>query len=617
MITKMTKYSFILLNGETEDFLRELQELGVMDITRSAKPIDDDSSVMLDKALEIKQVIAYLSGVDFSKDPDRAAVESASKDVQKPDDPLHRAMDAKARLETLQLSLNKAFRESATWAPWGEFDRKSVAELAENGYVLHYYTLPKKKFYGQWAEHYPLQVIRDDGSYVWFVVVGEKGREYAFPEAEVEAPAGSSSDAEAEIKTLSEQIIAVKGELLKLKDQLPQLQEDYQRTLTNLDCYLAKASSEAAVEDKLSLLVGFAPADQDAELEAALGQMNVFYLKEAATKEDNPPIKLKNGWFARKFEVLTGMYGMPVYDEFDPTPILSFFFMLFFAICLGDAGYGLILLLFGICVEKKWIKIKMFENIGTLISILGVATFFVGMVLGTFFGVSLVNVQGLPEGYHRLLEVTNGDFPGLSYAFQMVAAIIIGVLHLILAMTIKAVLYTKRFGFHETVSTWGWLVLIVGTLMVLLLGLGPDVTKWALIGVGVVSALGIFIFNKPGRNPLVNVGAGLWDTYQMVTGLLGDVLSYIRLYALGLAGGMLGGAFNTLGNMVLGDSASATWQWVPFALILLVGHVLNILMSSLGAFVHPLRLNFLEYFKNSGYEGKGAAYNPLNNSVNK
>ncbi|MGM9745976.1 MAG: V-type ATPase 116kDa subunit family protein, partial [Paludibacteraceae bacterium] len=93
------------------------------------------------------------------------------------------------------------------------------------------------------------------------------------------------------------------------------------------------------------------------------------------------------------------------------------------------------------------------------------------------------------------------------------------------------------------------------------------------------------------------------------TGLLGDVLSYVRLYALGLAGGMLGGAFNNLGLMVLGTDP--TWQWLPFVLILLLGHVLNIAMSALGAFVHPLRLTFVEYFKNSGYEGKGIAYQPF------
>ena len=115
------------------------------------------------------------------------------------------------------------------------------------------------------------------------------------------------------------------------------------------------------------------------------------------------------------------------------------------------------------------------------------------------------------------------------------------------------------------------------------------------------------------RNPLVNFGAGLWETYNTATGLLGDVLSYLRLYALGLAGAMLGFAFNDLGAKVLGDGAIG--NWIFFILIVLVGHVLNMAMAALGAFVHPLRLNFLEFFKNSGYEGGARIYDPLDNKI--
>ena len=100
----------------------------------------------------------------------------------------------------------------------------------------------------------------------------------------------------------------------------------------------------------------------------------------------------------------------------------------------------------------------------------------------------------------------------------------------------------------------------------------------------------------------------------MATGILGDVLSYLRLFALGLAGGMLGQAFNNLALSVKGD---AFMTWVPFVLILLAGHLINILLSSLGAFVHPMRLTFMEYFKNAGYEGKGSAYNPLTTNKEK
>ena len=139
-------------------------------------------------------------------------------------------------------------------------------------------------------------------------------------------------------------------------------------------------------------------------------------------------------------------------------------------------------------------------------------------------------------------------------------------------------------------------------------------TRILIIAIGIISALGIFIFNNIKRNPLINIGAGLWDTYNMATGIMSDVLSYIRLYALGLAGGMLGQAFNQLGTMVLGEDP--IWiKYLPFILIVVAGHVLNIALSALSAFVHPLRLTFVEYFKNLGYEGKGEKYAPLSKII--
>ena len=128
--------------------------------------------------------------------------------------------------------------------------------------------------------------------------------------------------------------------------------------------------------------------------------------------------------------------------------------------------------------------------------------------------------------------------------------------------------------------------------------------------IGILSALGIFFLNDLHRNPLANFGLGLYDTYNTATGLLGDVLSYLRLYALGLAGGMLGSAFNSLGTSCLGISIPGVGI-ACCLLIVVFGHVLNLAMCCLGAFVHPLRLNFLEFFKNSGYEGSGRAYSPL------
>ncbi|MBQ3723433.1 MAG: ATPase V [Bacteroidales bacterium] len=579
MIEKMTKYSFILLNREKEGFLEELSALGVMDISRSTKPIDERSAEMLSRAETLGRRIALLEKGEWKRDERYAAL-------------LEQQTEAERAL---------AERE-----PWGDIDEEKTAALERSGIVFHYYIIPEKRFDPAWEEQYALQLVRQEEGKIWMVVAAPEGVTVDLPFKEAARPVISLEEAKGRIVSLA---AAVKGrgfDLDRERETIPALKEEYASRKHELDLYWAEATGENAAEDHLTVYVGYAPTENDAELQEKLDSLGCFWLSSPATAEDNPPIKLKNRWFARQFEVLTGMYGMPVYDEFDPTPLLAPFFLLFFSMCMGDAGYGLLLIAVGLVLRKMKGGLAASWR---LVTMLGVGTFFVGIVLGTFFGINLAEASWVPQWLKDCM--ITGEIAGFNA--QMVLAIAVGVFHISLALVVKAIIFTRRFGFKETISTWGWVTLIVGGLIVggfALAGvLDSDVTKIALIAVGVVAALGIFIFNKPGRNPLVNIGAGLWDTYGMVTGLMGDVLSYIRLFALGLAGGMLGSAFNTLASMTLG--AHPTWQWLPFIIIALIGHTLNFAMACLGAFVHPLRLNFLEFFKNSGYEGKGTVYNPI------
>ena len=613
MITKMTKYSFVLLTGEKEGFLEQLQELGVVDISRSVKPVDQDSSEMFAKVTRAKKTLEYLEGINFAKDADAEAIAKATVTVE--GDPVDFIEQCRTKLGELNTSLANAEKQMKVRLPWGEYDKKAIDGLGELGYTVRYYCVDLKKYDSAWSELQPLQVINNDGDKVWFVTVAPKNEVYSFPVQEVAAPEGTYAEAAAEAAHIKAEIIECKAGLLNAKDYIPAIKEACNKELVDLDRYLADSAASSAAEDHITVFTGFAPVENDAELAEAFDKMGVLYIKEEAVEEDNPPIKLKNNWFTRQFESFTGMYGMPVYSEFDPTSIVAPFYLLFFAMCLGDAGYGIVLLLFGLMLNKGWVKFAMFDGLGNIISILGAGTIVVGTLLGTFFGMSLYDAAWVPEALKNFMIVGDVEVPGLGvFNIQMLLALGIGVFHICLAMTVKAICYTKRFGFRQTVSAWGWLLLIVGGIIVAVLGvaklLSPAAIKWAVIVIGVLSALGIYIFNTPGRNPLMNIGSGLWDTYNMATGILGDVLSYIRLFALGLAGGMLGQAFNNLGGMVLGDGSNII-LWLPFILILMFGHVLNILMSSLGAFVHPLRLTFVEYFKNAGYEGKGAAYNPL------
>ena len=611
MITKMTKYSFVLLTGEKEGFLEQLQELGVVDISRSVKPIDSDSSVMFHKAERAKKVLEFLEGINYTKDADAEAIAKTTVNIE--GDPVDFIEECRAKLTELHAALAHAEKQLQATLPWGEYDKKALDGLKDLGYAIRYYAVDAKKFDESWGELYPLQVVENNGKKVWFVTVAPKGEAYSFPVQEVAAPEITSAEAASDIARIKTEITGCKAGLLNAKDYIPAIKEACNSDLVELDRYLAKEAGEGAAEDMITVFTGFAPVENDAELVEAFDKMGVLYIKEDAAQEDNPPIKLRNNWFTRQFECFTEMYGMPVYSEFDPTPILAPFYLLFFAMCLGDAGYGIVLLLFGLMLNKGWLKVGMFDGLGNIIALLGAGTMVVGTVLGTFFGIGMHDASWVPEWMKSLMIVGDVDVPGVGVLnIQMLLAMGIGIFHICVAMTVKAICYTKRFGWKENIATWGWLILIVGGVLTGLLALGkllsPEAIKWALIIIGAVSALAIYIFNTPGRNPLINVGAGLWDTYNMATGILGDVLSYLRLFALGLAGGMLGQAFNNLALSVKGD---AVMTWVPFVLILIVGHVINILLSSLGAFVHPMRLTFMEYFKNAGYEGKGSSYNPL------
>lgn len=574
MIERMSKYAFVLLGKDRGDFIDALAELGVVDIRRSAKTCDASSAELLREMGEAKTLAAQiLSG----RDEKLAALEARRQEAQ-------------------------AARDAAR--PWGDYDREKLLAL---GLPLHYHRVKEKQFRQEWASQIPLQLVRQENGECWFITLGDDD---ALP-GKLPAPAMTLSQAQAALDEAQNAVTEYQAALEARKAELPSLEARIAAKERELTRTLAALAGKEEAEGQLVLYEGFAPTERDEALTSAFDALPCVWLREKAAERDNPPIALKNNRFARLFEPLTGMYGMPVYGEFDPTPVLAPFFLLFFALCMGDAGYGLVLILFGIAVSKGWVNIAMFKHIGPLISVLGCATLVVGLMLGTAFGVNLYRLDATPTWMKGLM--ISDDVKIAGYSSQMVLALAIGVFHICLAMVIKAVLYTKRFGFKEAVSTWGWVILVLGGLVTAALamfaGLDEMVIRGLVIGIGAVSALAIFIFNKPGRNPLLNIGAGLWDSYQMATGLLGDVLSYIRLYALGLAGGMLGGAFNDLALMVLGEGP--TWQWLPFVLILLFGHVLNLLMSCLGAFVHPLRLTFVEYFKNAGYEGKGLKYNPI------
>ena len=579
MITQMKKYTFLVFHREYETFLEQLREVGVVHVTEKATGVADDAHLqeLLAKADNARKLIAQGA-------PDQLLNEKAA----------------------LEQRIAATQKEADKMAIWGDFSAERMEQLKAAGYNLRYFSCPKKFFQEEWGI-----VVAEQGATVYFVQVNNENEA---PEGSQEQylNAKSAADLQKDVEGLTGLLVAQNARIeLWAKENIPALENDLKQLQEQIDWKRVTLNTDSEADGSLKILEGFCPIDQVAALDAVLEKQEVYYQAEDPTAEDNTPIKLRNNKFTQLFESLTGMYGWPNYGEFDPTPILAPFFLLFFAMCMGDCGYGILLMIIGVLIAKKKLNIEMFDGLGPIITVLGVGTTVVGFFLGTFMGIDLYQAEWVPQALKSVM--IKGEVMG--YDIQMVLALCIGVFHICLAMVVKAICYTKQFGFKENIATWGWTLLIVGGLLVAILGmtiLPAALFKGAIIAVGTVSALAIYIFNTPGRNPLINIGAGLWETYNMATGILGDVLSYIRLYALGLAGGMLGAAFNNLGLMVMGGTTEgATWQWLPFVLILVLGHVLNLAMSALGAFVHPLRLSFVEYFKNAGYEGKGTLYKPF------
>ena len=572
MIIPMTKYSFLLLSADKETFLDKLQDLGVVDITRSAKAVDDVSRGIVS---EIEAIKADIKNIGSGSDA--------------------RTESLKARRDELQRSLEEA-------APWGEYDREKLKALG-----VKFYCISAKSFRKEWEESYAIQTVHETKDKIWFAIAGDSE---GFPVKDIPLPQRNASDIQAELDETVKALDEEKKQLESRIPEIPGLEKKVEDLYNSLNVYLAGVSGQSAAEDSLLIYQGFAPTSEDARLKSEFDSMDVYYIAEKAVAADNPPIELKNNSFSKQFEVLTKMYVVPVYNEFDPTVFLSIFFLLFFAMCLGDAGYGLALIVIGFFLRRKKGGLA---NMWSLIVSLGFGTLVVGFLMGGFFGVNLVEVPWIPDWMKKFMIVGDISVGNATYAKWMIISLMIGIVHICLAMVTKAVWAVKRDGFKNSLGTLGWTLLIVGGIIGLSVGLTGVISealmKWLLIGIAAVSALGIFIFNKWGRNPLVNIGTGLWDTYNTASGLISDVLSYIRLYALGLSGSMLASTFNQIAEMVKGPDP--TWQWVPFVLILLFGHVLNLGLSCLGAFVHPLRLNFLEFFKNSGYEGAGVEYKPI------
>ncbi len=581
MITQMKKYTFLVFHRDYEPFLEQLRELGVVHITQKAAGLIEDNEA-LQAALQ-------------HEDELRRLLKQGA-----PDQLINERSNIQERIAAAQEAAKQA-------SIWGEFDAARIAELKEAGYTLRFFECATKAFQPEWGI-----AVNEKGGKTYFVQIGEGLDLSETTASELPVPEKSEAAWLQEIEHLKGLYAAAETRIVAWqKANMDDLQAQLTEARQQIDWQKVTLSTDKLAEGALCLFEGFCPIDKEPELNAMLAEAQVYYEETDPEKEDATPIELKNNFFTRLFEPITRLYSLPNYAELDPTPFFAPFFMLFFGLCLGDGGYGLVSLLAGIAVILKAPKLKEWGWLGVF---MGATTMIVGILTGMFFGINLEEVAFLAPVKQYFITETNATvhFMGGSYHPMMVFAILIGIFQILFAMGFKVVKITLRDGFKYAAYDCAWLVALV-TLIVWAATASSLSTIglyciYAILG---ICALFILFYSNPDRKILlVNIGGGLWGTYNMVSGLLGDVLSYIRLFALGLAGGILGNVFNALA-LQAGGALPGWIGWLPTLLILVFGHTLNFALCLISSVVHPMRLTFVEFYKNAGFEGGGREYKPF------
>lgn len=572
--------------------LDALQSLGCLHLVTLRPSPREPELTPPEHAVDARKALRYLRDLPEKRrqvhdDPDfdlRATIDAVLDNQQRLRDVSDRRDALHQRLRDLQ--------------PWGDFILPPCEDLA--GRKLWFYILPLRQLRALDALELPWQIVHRDNRQAWLVVIAEQEPPHdALPVPRAHTGALSRSEVARQLECAELEIEEIQAERHALT-----------RWIYLLASHLAQAEDEASLrhaetqtldDEALCLVQGWI-AGQDLEAVRELaGQHGLALISTPASEHDRPPTLLENPPALAAGQDLVAFYQMPAYHTWDPSRVLFISFTLFFAMILSDAGYALVLSGLLAAFWRRLGKGETGQRLRLLAASLCGASLIWGVLIGSYFGVT----PG-PEsfaGHLRLFDLN--DFKAM-----MQLSVTIGVLHLVLAnleLTRVARSSGARYG------ALGWSAAMLGGFFAWLgSGEGPGwllLAGQGLLGGGLVA---VFAFgsDRPLTGAMALVRRALDGLAQLarLTQAFGDVLSYLRLFALGLASSSLALTFN--------DLARGVYQELPglgllFAiLILLVGHVLNLLLCLMSGVVHGLRLNFIEFY-NWALSGEGYAFRPF------
>jgi V/A-type H+-transporting ATPase subunit I len=610
MITKMKKYDFLIYHKDYQSFLLKLRELGVVHVVQKQfGTISEDSNLAtwINKEKRYHEIIRNLDRINNNNGTKELNAADENKDGDKILENVEALFDEKERLQLEKQGIQK---EIERITPFGDFEPNAIHRLEEKGVYMHLHAIAESKFDPQWLEDYNAITLNTNGSQICFATFTKQTDTPSIEAEHIRISDKSILEWKNELKQIENRNKEIINELIRIaKEDIETLRYHEKRVNDHINFEKVELSGNAAAGEKVMVLEGYVPVEHEPRTTEILLKEALYFNVSTPTPEDNPPIKLKNNRFAKTFELITNLYDKPNYHTFDFTPFFAPFYIVFFGLCLGDSGYGLLILLISLFLRRS--KDEFLRTAGTLATYLGAGTMIIGFLSGTFFGIPLANqTWNWIQPIRKLFFNSDQLF---------IIALIMGGIQITYALIIKAITKWMRFGFFYTLDTFGWLVTILGNGVVFLLGKKQTIpAETQFIAHIVTTSIGcfmMFFFNSPEkglRGVPGSIGSGLFGLYNKLVGLLGDMLSYIRLFALGISGSVMGLVFNNLAVGFAPDIIIV--RELVMILILLFGHGINIAINSIGSFVHPMRLTFVEFYNNVGFEGGGKAYEPFKKS---
>ena len=592
MIVAMKKAVIIAQSKDAEHALSKLRSLGTLHVENSRPPESADINALKDDINTAASAINIISSPACKKMP--VAVQSKLTDWK---NAAGHIMDLQKRLEQLAAYSRVITGLIQEWEHWGDFDPQEIEKLQAKGIYIGFFQIPVKEISRISAGVVAKEIFRRAG-FAHYVIIsqGKPG----LPFQEIPLPKMGLAKMRARVyedQRAGEKIVEeISGHSIHLQ-ALVEVKNDLEKQLE-----FHQALEGMGSQGDLAYLSGYIPFEQAENLEKAARQEQWGLLVRGPSDEETPPVLLRNPHWVRLIDPVLKMLGIsPGYRELDVSPVLLVFFSIFFGILIGDAGYGFAYLLLTVWFQKKKGINARNADIFYLFYTLSSCAIIWGALTGTFFGQSWLVGYGIKP----LVPALNN--PAIMQKF----CFFIGALHLSIAHAWRGIL---KFPHPTCLADLGWIaVLWVSFYMASALILGQSFPAFGLAA-AVCGIMLVLFFTEPRRNPLKGLGAGFISvTFGLsFMSAFTDVVSYVRLFAVGLAGVAIADTTNAMAAS-LGAGAAGFSAGV---LIRIVGHALNIVLGPIAILVHGVRLNVLEFGLNhTGLTWSGDRYKPLQESA--